>query len=55
LEAVISKIGSEEDVYVEYPVSIPMLSDLNVEGQPSLGIILCEPPLILAGIQGFGS
>ncbi|WVN90652.1 uncharacterized protein L203_105894 [Cryptococcus depauperatus CBS 7841] len=40
LEAVISKIGSEEDVHVEYPVSIPMISDLNVEGKPSLGIIL---------------
>jgi len=40
LEAVISKIGSEEDVHVEYPVSIPMVSDLNVEGKPSLGIIL---------------
>nr|ODN85433.1 hypothetical protein L203_05049 [Cryptococcus depauperatus CBS 7841] len=38
--AVISKIGSEEDVHVEYPVSIPMISDLNVEGKPSLGIIL---------------
>ncbi|KAJ2991373.1 hypothetical protein NUW58_g2540 [Xylaria curta] len=40
LEEVISKIGREEDVHVEYPVSIPMLSDLNVEGKPSLGIIL---------------
>jgi len=38
LEAVISKIGSEADVHVEYPVSIPLLSDLEVEGKPALGI-----------------
>ncbi|KAH8585337.1 hypothetical protein B0O99DRAFT_696615 [Bisporella sp. PMI_857] len=39
LEAVISKIGSKEDVHVEYPVSIPMVSELSVEGKPSLGRI----------------
>ncbi|KAG4428412.1 hypothetical protein IFR05_016101 [Cadophora sp. M221] len=40
LEAVISKIGSEPDVHVDYPVSIPLLSDLEIEGKPALGIIL---------------
>lgn len=44
-----SKISSEEDVHVEYPVSIPLVSDLNIEGKPSLGIILCE--LLAAGVD----
>ncbi|KAI1127437.1 amidase signature domain-containing protein [Nemania abortiva] len=40
LEAVIGKINSYEDVHVEYPVSIPKVSDFDVDGEPSLGIIL---------------
>ncbi|KAH8660510.1 amidase signature domain-containing protein [Xylariales sp. PMI_506] len=40
LEAAISKIGKEEGTHIEYPVSLPPLSELNVDGKPSLGIIL---------------
>ncbi|KAL2063267.1 hypothetical protein VTL71DRAFT_5072 [Oculimacula yallundae] len=42
LEVVIGKIGNEPDVHVEYPVSIQLLSDIEVEGKPALGMILRE-------------
>ncbi|KAL2204589.1 amidase signature enzyme [Sarocladium strictum] len=40
LEATIDTIGKMEGIHVDYPVSLPPLSEMNVEGRPALGIIL---------------
>ena len=36
------RIAHQEDVKVEYPVSLPPTSNLTLDGGPAIGTVICK-------------